>query len=73
MTTKGKFAAHTPKKFNNAELLGVFADGSDEWHAARDEGVGGSDIGTLLGTQPVFVCLLFVGSQDRANRKARGR
>jgi hypothetical protein len=49
MTTKGKFAAHTPKKFNNAELLGVFADGSDEWHAARDEGIGGSDIGTILG------------------------
>ena len=52
MANKGKFKAHTPAKFNNAELLGDFVDGSDEWHAARDEGIGGSDIGTILGLNP---------------------
>jgi putative phage-type endonuclease len=35
-----------------AELLGVFEPGSPEWHAAREDGVGGSEIAALLGISP---------------------
>jgi putative phage-type endonuclease len=34
-----------------AELVGVFEHDSDEWHAARS-GVGGSDVGAILGLNP---------------------
>lgn len=40
---------HAPQTFNEAKLLGVFVNGSPEWHHARQEGIGGSEIGTLLG------------------------
>lgn len=32
-----------------AELLGVFEPGSPEWHAARADGIGGSEIAAVLG------------------------
>ena len=32
--------------------LGEFAQDSDEWHAVRAGGIGGSDIGTILGLNP---------------------
>ena len=33
-------------------LLGYFTPGSDEWHAARANGLGGSEIGAVLGLSP---------------------
>lgn len=35
-----------------AELLGVFEPGSPEWHAARADGIGGSEIAGVLGLSP---------------------
>ena len=43
---------HAPEKFNQAELVGVFDSGSPEWLQARYEGIGGSDIGTIIGLNP---------------------
>lgn len=43
---------HAPKTFNQAKLLGTFESGSQDWHEARSEGIGGSEIGTLLGLNP---------------------
>ena len=43
---------YAPEKFNNAELVGVFDSGSPEWLEARYSGIGGSDIGTILGLNP---------------------
>jgi len=43
---------HAPKDFNGAKLLGVFESGTSEWHEARADGIGGSEIGTLLGLNP---------------------
>lgn len=33
----------------NATYLGTFDSGSDEWHAARATGIGGSEVGTICG------------------------
>jgi putative phage-type endonuclease len=38
-----------PDNFKGAKLLGVFQNGTDAWHEARTHGIGGSEIGTLLG------------------------
>lgn len=43
---------HAPKKFNEANLLGIFESGSQEWHEARSEAVGGSEMGTIMGLNP---------------------
>lgn len=43
---------HTPERFNKAELVGTFDAGSAEWLEARYSGIGGSDIGTILGLNP---------------------
>lgn len=43
---------HAPQTFNNAELVGVFENGTSEWHEARADGLGGSEIGTLMGLNP---------------------
>lgn len=40
---------HAPKEFHQAELVGVFPQGSPQWHEARATGIGGSDIGTICG------------------------
>ncbi len=39
--TMTMFKTHAPEKFNNATLLGVFEAGSDEWHNARKDSIGG--------------------------------
>lgn len=43
---------HAPETFNEAELLGAFENGSEEWHKAREGGIGGSEVGTILGLNP---------------------
>jgi putative phage-type endonuclease len=43
---------YAPEKFNKAELVGVFDSGSADWLEARYSGIGGSDIGTILGLNP---------------------
>jgi putative phage-type endonuclease len=43
---------HAPETFNGAKLLGVFESGTSEWHEARADGIGGSEVGTLLGLNP---------------------
>lgn len=52
MTNKREFTTFAPDVFNDARLLGVFDDGSEEWLEARAEGVGGSQIGTICGLNP---------------------
>ena len=39
-------------KFNDAVYVGDAQSGSDEWHAMRRTGIGGSDIGTIMGLNP---------------------
>ena len=43
---------HAPETFNGAKLVGVFENGSDDWHAARKDSIGGSEVGTILGLNP---------------------
>lgn len=38
--------------FNGAKYLGTFTNGSSEWHEVRADGIGGSEIGTILGLNP---------------------
>ncbi|MFE5334159.1 lambda-exonuclease family protein, partial [Embleya sp. NPDC056575] len=45
-------AAAAPDSITAAEYLGTFTDGSPEWHAARAQGLGGSDIAAVLGLSP---------------------
>lgn len=52
MTDRTDFATFAPEKFNDATLLGVFDDGSEEWLEARRSGIGGSEIGTICGLNP---------------------
>lgn len=37
---------------NGAKLLGDFESGTSEWHELRADGIGGSEIGTILGLNP---------------------
>ena len=46
------FEIHAPEKFNNATLLGVFEPGTSEWHEARTDSIGGSDVSTIMGLNP---------------------
>ena len=39
----------TKTTLGSAELVGVFEDGSPEWHAARAELIGASDVPIILG------------------------
>lgn len=43
---------YAPETFNGAKLLGNYAAGSPEWHAERSKGIGGSEVGTILGLNP---------------------
>ncbi len=43
---------HAPQTFNKAELVGVFENGTSEWHEARTDGLGGSEIGVAMGLSP---------------------
>jgi putative phage-type endonuclease len=47
-----KMRLHAPKTFGNGLLLGTYENGSQEWHDARKGGIGGSEIGTILGLNP---------------------
>ncbi len=47
---------HATKTFNRAKLLGTFQNGSEDWHKARQGGIGGSEIGTVLGLNPWESC-----------------
>lgn len=38
--------------FKGAEYLGKFEDDSPEWHEIRSQGIGGSEIGTIMGLNP---------------------
>jgi putative phage-type endonuclease len=39
----------TPERLNGARLVGLYTPGSPEWHAERSLGIGGSEVGTILG------------------------
>ena len=52
MTDSKQFRTFAPEEFNDAELVGVFEPDSEDWHEARKSGIGGSDIGTVLGLNP---------------------
>ena len=39
-------------ELDSAKLIGVFENGSPEWHKLREQGVGGSQVGTCLGLNP---------------------
>jgi putative phage-type endonuclease len=41
--------SYAPENFNGAKLLGVFESGTPEWHEVRADGIGGSEVGTVLG------------------------
>ena len=43
---------YTPNDINGAKLLGNYAPGSPEWHSERARGIGGSEVGTILGLNP---------------------
>jgi len=49
MSNKGIFEVYAPEKINNANLIGVFEDGTSEWHEARADGIGGSEVSAILG------------------------
>lgn len=38
-----------PEVLGSAEFIGLFENGSPDWHAVRAEGVGGSEVGTICG------------------------
>lgn len=42
----------TAIRVNDAVLLGQYTAGSDEWHAARASGIGGSEIAAVIGLSP---------------------
>ena len=43
---------YAPDVINGAKLLGHYEPGSPEWHSERSKGVGGSEVGTILGLNP---------------------
>ena len=43
---------YAPEKFNGANLVGVFESGTSDWHEARADSIGGSEIGTIMGLNP---------------------
>jgi putative phage-type endonuclease len=43
---------YAPSNLNGAKLLGVFEPGSAAWHEARADGIGGSEVGTIMGLNP---------------------
>ncbi len=49
---RNKLDIYAPAVFNGAMLLGNYIPGSPMWHAERRNGVGGSEVGTILGLNP---------------------
>jgi len=53
MTDNKQFETLTDSLWlNGAELLGNHPSGSEAWHALRRQGIGGSNVGTILGLNP---------------------
>ena len=46
------FQVYDDDTFNGALNLGVHDSGSPEWHELRSQGIGGSEIGTIMGYNP---------------------
>tara|TARA_R110000868_G_scaffold282909_3_gene543214 strand:- start:1120 stop:2019 length:900 start_codon:yes stop_codon:yes gene_type:complete len=46
------FKTYSEESFNGALMLGFVESGSAEWHAMREQGIGGSEIGTICGLNP---------------------
>ena len=46
------FDVFAPESLNGARLLGNYVAGSPEWHSERRKGIGGSEVGTILGLNP---------------------
>lgn len=45
-------AVYAPTELGNGILLGTFEPGTSEWHEARADGIGGSEVGTIMGLNP---------------------
>lgn len=43
---------YAPQEFNGAKLVGVFDSGTSDWHEARADSLGGSEIGVAMGLSP---------------------
>jgi putative phage-type endonuclease len=52
MTSKQVLKTLDTDFHNGAKLLGDAVSGSAEWHELRSRGIGGSDIGTIMGLNP---------------------
>ncbi len=51
---EGKFLEYTKKSLGNLEAMGSYPTNSPEWHAARAEGIGGSDVGAIMKVDPAY-------------------
>jgi putative phage-type endonuclease len=52
MRNESEFQIFDEETFNGALNLGMFDAGSAEWHELRSKGIGGSEIGTIMGLNP---------------------
>jgi putative phage-type endonuclease len=52
MNNSVDFQTFSEASFNGALNLGVFDAGSSNWHELREQGIGGSEIGTICGLNP---------------------
>lgn len=52
MRNESIFQIYENETFNGALNLGVYDSGSAEWHSLRSKGIGGSEIGTIMGLNP---------------------
>jgi len=49
MDEKKEIGVYAPEVLGTAKLVGVFESGTSEWHKAREDGIGGSEVGAVLG------------------------
>jgi putative phage-type endonuclease len=52
MRNESIFQVYEGETFNGALNLGVYDSGSPEWNELRSRGIGGSEIGTIMGLNP---------------------
>ena len=52
MRNESIFQVYEGETFNGALNLGVYDSGSPEWNELRSKGIGGSEIGTIMGLNP---------------------
>lgn len=52
MRNESIFQVYEGETFNGALNLGVYDSGSPEWNELRSKGIGGSEIGTIMGYNP---------------------